>query len=75
MSNEAAVLNYGETATFKPVEFDGFRILSELWEQIHNPCFKGLAFETFRNQAGLNSFSLTQMRTLLANPNIKRLKS
>ena len=30
-----------------------------VWEQIHNPDFKGLEFETFRNQAGLNSFSLT----------------
>ena len=27
-------------------------------EQIHNPNFKGLEFETFRNQAGLNSFVL-----------------
>jgi hypothetical protein len=30
-----------------------------IWEQIHNPNFKGLEFETFRIQAGLNSFSLT----------------
>ena len=30
-----------------------------IWEQIHNPEFKGLEFETFRKQAGLNSFSLT----------------
>ena len=30
-----------------------------IWEQIHNPDFKGLEFETFRKQAGLNSFSLT----------------
>jgi hypothetical protein len=30
-----------------------------VWEQIHNPDFKGLEFETFKNQAGLNSFSLT----------------
>ena len=28
-------------------------------EQIHNPEFKRLEFETFRKQAGLNSFSLT----------------
>jgi len=76
-----------------------------IWEQIHNPDFKGIEFETFRKQAGLNSFSLTprkwieatgaiirqglpqperliklneiaitQMRTLLADHNVKRLK-
>ncbi|MBU3679597.1 MAG: KilA-N domain-containing protein [Candidatus Kapabacteria bacterium] len=30
-----------------------------IWEQIHNPNFKGLEFETFKRQAGLNAFSLT----------------
>ena len=30
-----------------------------IWEQIHNPDFKGDEFETFRTQAGLNSFHLT----------------
>lgn len=35
------------------VEFIG------IWEQIHNPAFKGIEFETFKNQAGLNSFTLT----------------
>lgn len=30
-----------------------------IWEQIHNPNFKGFEFETFKSQAGLNSFSLT----------------
>ncbi len=30
-----------------------------IWERIHNPAFKGLEFETFKSQAGLNSFSLT----------------
>lgn len=30
-----------------------------IWEQIHNPDFKGGEFETFRTQAGLNSFHLT----------------
>lgn len=30
-----------------------------LWEVIHNPGFKGLEFETFKTQAGLNSFSMT----------------
>ena len=29
-----------------------------IWEKMHNPDFKGLEFETFRKQAGLNSFSL-----------------
>ena len=30
-----------------------------IWEQIHNPDFKGGGFETFKAQAGLNSFHLT----------------
>ncbi len=37
-----------------------------VWEQIHNPGFKGLEFETFRNQAGLNSFSLTPRKWIEA---------
>ena len=35
------------------VEFIG------IWEQLHNPNFKGIEFDTFKKQAGLNSFSLT----------------
>ena len=30
-----------------------------IWEQIHNPDFKGSEFDTFRKEAGLNSFSMT----------------
>jgi hypothetical protein len=30
-----------------------------IWEQLHNPDFKGGEFETFKKQAGLNSFHLT----------------
>ena len=30
-----------------------------IWEQIHNPGFKGGEFETFKKEAGLNSFHLT----------------
>lgn len=30
-----------------------------IWEQIHNPNFKGVEFDTFRKEAGLNSFRLT----------------
>ena len=30
-----------------------------IWEQIHNSNFKGLEFDTFKKQAGLNNFSLT----------------
>ncbi|BFM66742.1 TPA: KilA-N domain-containing protein [Acinetobacter baumannii] len=30
-----------------------------IWEQINNSDFKGIEFETFKSQAGLNSFSLT----------------
>lgn len=37
-----------------------------IWEQIHNPDFKGGEFETFRNQAGLNSFHLTPRKWIEA---------
>ena len=30
-----------------------------IWEQIHNPDFKGVEFDTFKKEAGLNSFTLT----------------
>ncbi|MFM2267013.1 MAG: hypothetical protein RL757_454 [Bacteroidota bacterium] len=30
-----------------------------IWEQLHNPNFKGDAFVTFKNEAGLNRFNLT----------------
>ncbi len=35
------------------VEFIG------IWEELHNPNFKGNEFVTFKSQAGLNSFNLT----------------
>jgi hypothetical protein len=37
-----------------------------IWEQIHNPDFKGIEFETFKTQAGLNSFSLTPRKWIEA---------
>lgn len=33
-----------------------------LWEQLHYPNFKGVEFEAFRKEAGLNSFSLKHQR-------------
>lgn len=33
-----------------------------LWEQLHNPGFKGIEFDAFRNEAGSNSFTLTPKR-------------
>ncbi|MFI3315373.1 MAG: KilA-N domain-containing protein [Rikenellaceae bacterium] len=33
-----------------------------LWEKIHNPDFKSIEFDAFRNEAGLNSFVLTPQR-------------
>ena len=33
-----------------------------IWEQIHNQDFKGVEFDTFRKEAGLNSFHLTPRR-------------
>ncbi|WP_221913153.1 KilA-N domain-containing protein [Streptococcus halichoeri] len=32
------------------------------WEKLHNPNFKGVEFDTFRNQAGLNSFTLSPQK-------------
>ena len=42
------------------VEFFG------IWEQIHNPGFKGGGFETFKLEAGLNSFHLTPRKWIEA---------
>lgn len=33
-----------------------------IWEQIHNPNFKGGEFETFKKEVGLNSFVMTHKR-------------
>ncbi len=33
-----------------------------LWEKLNNPQFKSIEFDAFKNQAGLNSFSLTPQR-------------
>src|SRR5580692_7807050 len=30
-----------------------------LWETLNNPDFKGVEFDTFRKEAGLNSFNMT----------------
>ena len=54
------VLIYSWMRNRNTLEFIG------VWEQIHNPDFKGLEFETFRNQAGLNSFSLTPRKWIEA---------
>lgn len=54
------VLIYSWMRNRNTLEFIG------IWEQLHNPDFKGLEFETFRNQAGLNSFSLTPRKWIEA---------
>lgn len=33
-----------------------------LWEQLYNPAFKGVEFDTFKNEAGSNAFTLTPQR-------------
>lgn len=33
-----------------------------LWEQLYNPSFKGVEFDTFKNESGSNSFTLTPQR-------------
>lgn len=42
--------------TRSTIEFIG------LWEQFHNPNFKSIEFDAFRNESGSNSFSLTPKR-------------
>lgn len=37
-----------------------------IWEQLHNPVFKGGEFETFKKEAGLNSFHLTPKKWIEA---------
>lgn len=37
-----------------------------IWEQIHNPNFKGVEFDTFKKEAGLNSFRLTPKKWIEA---------
>ncbi len=37
-----------------------------LWETLHNPNFKGVEFERFRKEAGLNSFNLTPRKWIEA---------
>jgi hypothetical protein len=54
------VLIYSWMRNRNTLEFIG------IWEQLHNPDFKGIEFETFRNQAGLNSFSLTPRKWIEA---------
>ena len=54
------VLIYSWMRNRNSLEFIG------IWEQLHNPDFKGLEFETVRNQAGLNSFSLTPRKWIEA---------
>ena len=46
-----------------------------LWEQLNNSNFKGVEFEAFRKEAGLNSFSLTyQLNILNKADSLKTLK-
>jgi KilA-N domain len=37
-----------------------------IFEQLHNPDFKGIEFDTFKKKAGLNSFSLTPKKWIAA---------
>ena len=37
-----------------------------LWETMHNHDFKGVEFDTFRKEAGLNSFNLTPQKWINA---------
>lgn len=56
-----------------------------LWEQLNNPDFKGVEFDSFMFEAGSNSFvlspskwietiAITQMKSLVGNKSIQKLK-
>ena len=47
--------------TRNAIEFCG------LWEQMNNPGFKSIEFDAFKNEAGLNSFTLTPQRWIGGN--------
>lgn len=53
-------LIYGWMRNRNTLEFLG------IWEQIHNPDFKGGEFETFKKESGLNSFHLTPKKWIEA---------
>lgn len=46
--------------TRNAIEFCG------LWEQMNNPLFKSIEFDAFKNEAGLNSFTLTPQKWIEA---------
>jgi hypothetical protein len=46
--------------TRNTIEFIG------LWEKLHNPLFKGIEFDAFKNEAGSNSFTLTPKKWIEA---------
>jgi hypothetical protein len=50
--------------TRNAIEFCG------LWEQLHNPDFKRIEFDAFRNESGLNSFALTPQKWIAATNSI-----
>jgi hypothetical protein len=81
------VKNFGDDAMIyqwmrnrNTVEFIG------IWEQLHNPKFKGLEFDTFKKHAKLisdgllqserliqlNKVAINQLRSLLNNPSVKK---
>jgi len=46
-----------------------------IWEQIHNPDFKGVEFDTFKKEAGLNSFRLGVQEDQIAQNDRDRVTS
>jgi hypothetical protein len=57
------VLVYSWMRNRNTVEFLG------IWEQIHNPNFKGLEFETFKKEAGLKRLSVVSLAGSLVSLN------
>lgn len=61
------IARYKNPDESKAVVADWMRLRSTieflgLWEQIHNPDFKGLEFDAFKNEAGSNAFTLSPQK-------------
>ena len=71
--NEEEYISLTDMARFRDIERTNYIIQNwmrtrytiefvGLWEQLHNPNFKSIEFDAFKNEAGTNSFTLTPQK-------------
>ena len=77
IADESAYISLTDIAKYKNPE-NAFIIIANwmrnrstieylgLWEQLHNPNFKPIEFDRFRNEAGGNGFALTPQQWIKA---------